>query len=518
MKKTLVAVGVTALVAFIQVNAAAQQIPYLSELLSRSGAFYKLYNEKSRQGANLSAIEPIRKRGEEAFRQGNIPGIIELMGQGMSVLEGKSWDERQRFLSSLMIDTDRLVIEPNQELHITLERMFPVDAQKAFPQPPTVTFELVAGENPSQPSVGDSPAAKLSGPIVIAERLAIAESSTNAARRLLIPDGQYWVVARIESAGQKIGEIRRAVYAIADFSISLRQLSKAAADITNSTADNVKSVAALAVTPEFQIQRLSALNKSRGQDEINPIQELDRIEAALAALAKGQNPFSSERGELERAYKASDGALVPYRLYVPKSYDEKSARPLAVMLHGALGDEKYYFSYLFDPETVKGEAERRGYILAGVNGRSRFPNYSGLSGEDSLEVIKAVTRDYKIDPSKIYLTGHSMGGFGVWLVAASKPDIFAAIAPMSSGVPAQGEGLTALLEKVKSIPALVVHGARDGILPPERSRTAVEAAQKVGMKATLLEIPNADHISVIGAGFPAALDFFDKNPKPAPAK
>ncbi|HKP84681.1 MAG TPA: prolyl oligopeptidase family serine peptidase [Blastocatellia bacterium] len=518
MKKTLVAVGLTAMVAFIQVNAAAQQIPYLSELLSRSGAFYKLYNEKRRAGANLSAIEPLRKRGEEAFRQGNIPGVIELMGQGMSLLQGKQWDEKQRFLASLTVDTDRLVIEPNQELRVTLERIFPADEQKAFAQPLTVTFELVPGEYASQAPAGESAAQKLNGPIVIAERLAIAEASTNASRRLLIPDGEYRVVAKIEAGGQKIGEIKRAVYAIGDFSISLRQLSKTVADIKNSTDAKVKSIAALAATPEFQIQRLSALGKSRGQDEINVIQELDRIEATLAALSKGQNPFSSERGELERAYQASDGALVPYRVYVPASYDEKNARPLVLMLHGALGDEKYYFSPLFDPEVVKGEAERRGYILAGVNGRSRFPTYSGLSEEDSFEVIKAVTRDYKIDPSRIYLTGHSMGGFGTWLIAASKPGLFAAIAPMSSGVPAQGDGLTALLGKVKGVPALVVQGARDGIWPPERSRAAVEAAQKAGMKVSLLEIPDADHVGIIGASFAAVLDFFEKNSKPATAK
>jgi predicted peptidase len=218
---------------------------------------------------------------------------------------------------------------------------------------------------------------------------------------------------------------------------------------------------------------------------------------------------------LERAYKAADGTLVPYRVYVPKSYDGTSARPMVLMLHGALGNERYYFSYLFNPEVVKGEAERRGYILAGVNGRSRLPSYTGPSQEDSFEVINAVTRDYKIDPTKVYLTGHSMGGFGTWLIASSKPDLFAAIAPMSSGTPVRGNDLNALLEKVKTIPTLIVHGGRDGIAPPELSRTAVEAAKKAGMKVSLLEVPDADHISIIGASFPAVLDFFEKSAKPA---
>ena len=511
MKKRFVAALLIALVALTQLNAAAQQIPYLSELLSRSETFYKLYNEKRRAGANLSAIEPLRKRGEEAFRKGNIPGLVELMSEGMNVLQGKPWDEKQRFLASLTMDTDRLVIEPNRELRVSLERIFPVNVDKAFESSPTVTFAVIPGENVYQQST----APRVMGPVVIAERLTIAETSSNASRRLLLPDGAYWVVAKIESGGQQIGEIRRALYAISDFSDSLTQFSKIVADIKNSTDAKVKAVASLTATPEFQIQRLAQLNKSRGEDEVNAIQEIDRIEAALSALAKGQNPFANERGELERAYKASDGTLVPYRVYVPKSYDGTSARPMVLMLHGALGNERYYFSYLFDPEVVKGEAERRGYILAGVNGRSRLPSYSGPSQEDSFDVINSVTRDYKIDPAKIYLTGHSMGGFGTWLIASSKPDLFAAIAPMSSGTPVRGNDLNAMLEKVKAIPALVVHGARDGIAPPELSRNAVEAAKKAGMKASLLEVPDADHISIVGASFPAVLDFFEKSAKPA---
>jgi hypothetical protein len=80
------------------------------------------------------------------------------------------------------------------------------------------------------------------------------------------------------------------------------------------------------------------------------------------------------------------------------------------MLHGALGDERYFFSGLFDPPTVKGEAERRGYILAGVNGRGRFANYSGPSQEDVFEVISAVSREYKIPIFKTIDEALCLGG------------------------------------------------------------------------------------------------------------
>ena len=524
MRKTLIAFLLVAFAAVCQPRATAQQVPFLSQLFSRYEEFNRVYTGKRRAGANVSAIEPLRKRAEEAFRRGDIPGILDALGEAQALVAGKKWDERQKFIASLTLETDRLVVEPNQVLQVSLTRMFPASIEKAFASPPTVTFAILSGELVSNP--GDSPSvlaqwrkrgsALPAGqqPLVIADRLAIAETSSNSARKLLLPDGAYQVVALIEAGGLEVAEIRRQVYAIGNFSDSIAQMSNAIASIKKSSDTKVKATAPLVATPEFQLQRLSQLTRTRGDVELNPNQEIDRIEAELSALGKGQNPFTRERGEVERAYQASDGKLFPYRLYVPGSYDGASATPLVVMLHGALGDERYYFSGLFDPAVIKGEADRRGCILVGVNGRGRF----GSSQEDVFEVINAVTRDYNIDASRIYLTGHSTGGFGTWVVASSKPELFAAIAPVSGGPPAQGDALTALLAKLKGTPAMVVHGAQDGIAPVQGSRTMAAAAEKAGLKVSYLEVPDGDHLSVVASTFAVIMEFFGKSVKTSVAK
>jgi len=525
MRKTLIAFLIVAFAAVGQPGATAQQVPFLSELFSRYEEFNHIYTEKRRAGENVSAIELLRKRAEQAFKRGNIPGILEVIGEAQAFVAGKKWDERQKFIASLTVETDRLVVEPNQVLQVSLTQMFPASIEKAFAIPPTVTFAIISGEVVS--NHGDAPSvlalwrnrpgalpAGVQEPLVIAERLAIAEASSNAARKLLLPDGDYQVVALIEAGGREIAEIKRQVYAISDFSDSITQMTKTIAIIKNSSDPKLKAIAPLVATPEFQLQRLAQLNRIRGEVELNPNQEIDRSEAELSALSKGQNPFARERGEIERAYQALDGKLFPYRLYVPRSYDGASATPLVVMLHGALGDERYYFSGLFDPAVIKTEADRRGFILVGVNGRGRF----SLSQEDVFEVINAVTREYKIDASRIYLTGHSIGGFGTWVVASSKPGLFAAIAPVSGGPPAQGDALTALLAKLKGTPAMVVHGAQDGIAPVQLSRTMAAAAEKAGLKVSYLEVPDGDHLSVVASTFPAIMEFFEKNVKPAAAK
>lgn len=487
--------------------AEAQQVPFLSELFSRYEEFNRLFTAKRNAGAKIDAIEPLRKRGEEAFRRGNIPGIIEVIGQSTAVLQGKPWDDKQQFIASLALETDRIVIEPNAELHVSLTRIFQANVDQAYVASPTVTFEVAVAAPVSRSTV-----LRPVQPLVIGQRLPIAITSTNAARRLLLADGAYWVMARVESGGQTIAELKRPLYAISNFSDSIAQMSKMITAIKTSSDPKVQSLAPLIPTPEFQLERLAPLNKSRSEAEINPVQELDRIEAALSAIAKGQNPFSVERGEVERAYQASDGKLVPYRVYIPKTYDG-AMKPLVVMLHGALGDEGSYFSGLFDPAVIKGEADRRGWILAGVNGRGRFSGYGGAAVDDTFEVLKCVTRDYRIDALRVYLTGHSMGGSGTWLIASSKPELFAAIAPVSGGAPLKGEALNALLERTKSLPVMVVHGARDGIAPPQLSRDMVAAARKAGLKVNHLEVPDADHMSILASTFPAILDFFEKNAK-----
>jgi predicted esterase len=512
MKKTAPGILLFAFLAIGETLAAAQQIPYLSELFSRYEEFNRIYIQKRRASANLSAIDPLRKRAEQSFKQGNIPGIIEVLGEAHAILAGKKWDERQRFVASLTLETDRQVVEPNQVLQMSLTRMFQTNIEKAFSSTPTVTLSIVSAE--AAPKSADAKTLRaLAKPIVIAEQLDVGETSSIASRRLLLPDGAYQVVALIEAGGQRVAELRRSIYAIADFSDSVSQMSKAIAAIKNSSDAKLKAIAPLVATPEFQLQRLAQLNRTRGDVELNPNQEIDRIENVLSVLARGENPFAAERGELERAYQSVDHQLIPYRVYVPRSYDGASASPLVVMLHGALGDERYYFSGLFDPSVVKGEADRRGWILVGVNGRGRFSGYTGPAQKDVFDVIEAVARDYKIDASRVYLTGHSMGGFGTWLVASGKPEQFAAIAAVSGGAPAQGDALAAVLEKLKSVPAMIAHGAQDGIAPVQLSRAMVAACEKAGVKVTYLEVPEGDHLSVVASTFAAIMDFFEKNAK-----
>src|SRR6185436_4925890 len=168
--------------------------------------------------------------------------------------------------------------------------------------------------------------------------------------------------------------------------------------------------------------------------------ELANASSILDQLTRGENPLRSKRGDFRWAYRSAvDNTLQPYRIYVPSTFDPEKPYPLVVVLHGMNGDENSMFTGYSDG-LIKQEAETRGYVLVCPKGRAPTSMYRGDAERDVMDVLAAMKRDYRIDPDRVYLMGHSMGGYGTWSVAISHPDVFTALAPISGG--GQAEGLS----------------------------------------------------------------------------
>jgi predicted peptidase len=109
--------------------------------------------------------------------------------------------------------------------------------------------------------------------------------------------------------------------------------------------------------------------------------------------------------------------------------------------------------------------------------------------------VKAVTdhliKTERIDTSRVYLTGLSMGGFGTWETAFEYPDTYAAIAPVCGG--AGVRWVTA--ERIKHLPAWIFHGDKDGAVPVENSHKIHDALKKIGAPVKLTIYPGVGHDS-----------------------
>lgn len=133
-----------------------------------------------------------------------------------------------------------------------------------------------------------------------------------------------------------------------------------------------------------------------------------------------------------------DGSLQYYAVTPQTPADEKPAA-LFLSVHGA-GVEAIGQARAYKPKDW-------GNLVAATNRRPRGFNWEDWGRLDALEVLNIAKEKFKPDPSRIYLTGHSMGGHGTWFLGATYPDQWAAIAPCAG------------------YPTLKGYGSADGLIP-----------------------------------------------------
>jgi poly(3-hydroxybutyrate) depolymerase len=75
-----------------------------------------------------------------------------------------------------------------------------------------------------------------------------------------------------------------------------------------------------------------------------------------------------------------------------------------------------------------------GNLVAATNRRPYGFDWEEIGRLDALEVLEEAKRIFTPDPTRIYLTGHSMGGHGTWQLGVHYPHLFAAIAPSAGWI------------------------------------------------------------------------------------
>ncbi|MDF2522891.1 MAG: Poly(3-hydroxybutyrate) depolymerase, partial [Clostridiales bacterium] len=133
--------------------------------------------------------------------------------------------------------------------------------------------------------------------------------------------------------------------------------------------------------------------------------------------------------------------------YIPASVkkDPNKKVPLLVASHGSGGNGQTYMAQSEWYEV----AEARGFIVVFPTaypgpdrGKTVWPNWNlqndpGYVADDVgyiMEILKDTKSKYSIDDSRIYAAGHSMGSMLSFLLGATHPETFAAIAPCSGRV------------------------------------------------------------------------------------
>jgi len=192
--------------------------------------------------------------------------------------------------------------------------------------------------------------------------------------------------------------------------------------------------------------------------------------------------------QAQQVFKTTSASVIGYLEYLPKDYHKNSNKyPVVIFLHGkgekgltstnpnVLKKEIHQVEKIGPPRYVK-KGEQFPFILISPQLKS---SYGDWPASYVMEVVNHVKRYLRIDESRIYLTGLSLGGGGTWTTAQEYPHIFAAIAPVcgSRNSPSKACDLVR-----NDVPVWAFHGDKDKVVTHLRSVNMINAINSCSPK------------------------------------
>ena len=244
-----------------------------------------------------------------------------------------------------------------------------------------------------------------------------------------------------------------------------------------------------------------------------PPRQFDFPVRYAAPAARGPQPPSSSQadGEFVRQMRQRQERLraqgfVPqvfregdtehrYIVYLPPGYTPQRKWPVLLYLHGASERGTDGYKPLDNGLAPMIRARPQGIPFIAVFPQSEDTSSRILQGwkagtpnaRRALAILDDVGQRYSIDPERVILTGWSMGGHGVWSIAAAHPERFAALVPVAAG------GDPAAVEPLAEIPVWAFHGRLDRAVPVKAGRQMVQAHQDAGGVSRFTEIRSEGH-------------------------
>ncbi len=232
--------------------------------------------------------------------------------------------------------------------------------------------------------------------------------------------------------------------------------------------------------------------------------------APIEAFKKDAPPLAARFEKHTHSNKL--GETMPYRLFRPK-VEAGKRYPLVVFLHGSSGSgtdnelQLQRANWFGSLVWALPENQRRHpcFILAPQSNVNwppvrltpgKLPEILpglGAGCRQAVEIVEELLAKEPIDRTRIYVTGHSMGGAGTWAMLAQRPDLFAA------GVPVAGRACLPGVRAAEKVPVWNFHGVKDEIEPIETSRTILATLQAAGGKPLYTEYPDVEHNSFMWA-------------------
>ena len=183
-------------------------------------------------------------------------------------------------------------------------------------------------------------------------------------------------------------------------------------------------------------------------------------------------------------------AKYDYLLYLPKDYDKKTMPyPQIIYLHGSshrgndLNKLKGYgLPYVID----KGKAFH--FIIASP----QCPEGKYWSTENWFDSLYTeLPTKYRVDISRVYLKGISLGGYGTFITGIEHADKLTAIVPLCGGV--NDNDMTRLCSTLKNVPIWTFHGTADNIISIGETERILKTLEECKGNIKFTRIENEGH-------------------------
>ncbi|MBT1705703.1 PKD domain-containing protein [Chryseosolibacter indicus] len=197
----------------------------------------------------------------------------------------------------------------------------------------------------------------------------------------------------------------------------------------------------------------------------------------LVALVFAINTFAQQTAKVTPTN-------IGYLEYLPQDYNSNNNKyPIVIALHG-IGEKGTTSTNVNDIKTSVAKVANAGlprYVKYG----QQYPfilispqlksNMGSWNADYVLKVLNHVKTYLRVDPNRIYLTGLSLGGGGVWSVISKTTDVFAAILPLCSGY-----NMTSAAQTIADhgIPTWGFHGDADAVVSEAVTINMINAINK----------------------------------------
>jgi predicted esterase len=232
------------------------------------------------------------------------------------------------------------------------------------------------------------------------------------------------------------------------------------------------------------------------------------FDAAFARLKKGRFYGDEKRGEYSLRWKSKSGPFFNNIVDVPSDYDPATKWQLRVQLHGGVGRPSP------NPTSAPGatagrpqpgQPARTGNRIAGE--KQIYLHPSGWAAaqwwdeeqiDNILRAVDALKRKYNIDESRIYVTGISDGGTGVYYMALKEPTLWSSYLPLNGSIaviraPQNGADGEMYGNNLANAPLYIVNGELDNLYPVNQVEPHIQWFQSMGVPLVFRPQAGAGH-------------------------